>query len=53
EPFLLRTGLVQRTRGGRRATPASYRHLGLALPKGSPQGEAQPGLWTGEEAPGG
>jgi len=47
EPFLLRTGLVQRTRGGRRATPASYRHLGLALPKG-----LQPGLWSGEEAAG-
>ena len=41
EPFLLRSGLVQRTRGGRRATPAACRHLGLSLPPG-----AQPGLWT-------
>ncbi len=34
EPFLLRTGFVQRTRGGRRATSAAYTHLGVALPKG-------------------
>ncbi|MEK6712506.1 MAG: Holliday junction branch migration DNA helicase RuvB [Nitrospinota bacterium] len=52
EPFLLRAGLVQRTRGGRRAAAASYRHLGLALPPGPRPGGAQPGLWAGEETPG-
>ena len=34
EPFLLRSGFVQRTRGGRRAPSAAYSHLGVALPKG-------------------
>jgi Holliday junction DNA helicase RuvB len=29
EPFLVRTGLVQRTPRGRVATPAAWRHLGL------------------------
>ena len=49
EPFLLRTGLVQRTRGGRRAVPAAYAHLGVAIPTG-----AQRELWSsraeGEDA---
>ena len=42
EPFLLRAGFVQRTRGGRRAPSAAYAHLGVALPKG-----AQRELWEG------
>lgn len=42
EPFLLRAGLVQRTRGGRRAAPAAYAHLGVAIPPG-----AQRELWEG------
>ncbi|MEE9257193.1 MAG: Holliday junction branch migration DNA helicase RuvB [bacterium] len=41
EPFLLRTGFVQRTRGGRRATPAAFSHLSLQIPDGL-QGE----LWS-------
>ena len=32
EPFLLQIGFVIRTRQGRCATPAAYRHLGLAPP---------------------
>lgn len=32
EPFLLQTGLVLRTPRGRLATPAAFRHLGLAIP---------------------
>ena len=32
EPFLVRTGLVQRTPRGRVATPAAWRHLGLRPP---------------------
>ncbi len=42
EPYLLRAGFLQRTRGGRCAAPPSYVHLGLAPPKG-----AQENLWTG------
>ncbi len=34
EPFLLQTGLLQRTPRGRMLTSAAYRHLGLAAPKG-------------------
>jgi Holliday junction DNA helicase RuvB len=34
EPYLLRTGFVQRTRGGRRATPAAFAHLSLKVPEG-------------------
>jgi Holliday junction DNA helicase RuvB len=41
EPYLLRTGFVQRTRGGRRATLESFRHLALNIPEGR-QGE----LWS-------
>ena len=41
EPFLLRTGFVQRTRGGRRATSAAFGLLGLKIPQGQ-QGE----LWS-------
>jgi len=32
EPFLLQIGFVIRTRQGRCATPAAYRHLGMAAP---------------------
>ena len=34
EPFLLQRGLVARTRRGRVATPAAYKHLGLEAPDG-------------------
>lgn len=40
EPFLLRAGFAQRTRGGRRASPAACAHLGIAPPRG-----AQRALW--------
>ena len=36
EPFLLQSGLLQRTPRGRVATVAAYRHLGVAPPE-SPQ----------------
>ena len=39
EPFLVQTGLVQRTARGRAATPAAYRHLGFPAPKARPQAE--------------
>jgi Holliday junction DNA helicase RuvB len=39
EPFLVQSGLVQRTSRGRAATPAAYRHLGFPPP--SPTGEQQ------------
>ena len=32
EPYLLKTGFVQRTANGRRLTPAAYAHLGLMAP---------------------
>ena len=32
EPFLVRRGLIQRTRSGRMATPAAWAHLGLTAP---------------------
>ena len=32
EPFLLKEGFLERTPRGRRATPATYSHLGLASP---------------------
>lgn len=32
EPFLLQLGLINRTARGRVASPAAYRHLGIALP---------------------
>lgn len=34
EPFLVRTGLIKRTRSGRVATPAAWEHLGLTVPTG-------------------
>jgi Holliday junction DNA helicase RuvB len=41
EPFLIQQGYLQRTPRGRIATAAIYRHLGLAAPNASPNGE----LW--------
>lgn len=35
EPFLVREGLIGRTPRGRVATPATWRHLGLAVPRGT------------------
>jgi Holliday junction DNA helicase RuvB len=35
EPFLVREGLIGRTPRGRVATPATWRHLGLAVPRGA------------------
>jgi holliday junction DNA helicase RuvB len=35
EPFLVRSGYLARTPRGRVATPAAWRHLGLAVPKGA------------------
>lgn len=35
EPFLVRAGLLARTPRGRVATPAAWRHLGLAVPAGA------------------
>ncbi|MGE0377741.1 MAG: Holliday junction branch migration DNA helicase RuvB [Planctomycetaceae bacterium] len=39
EPFLLRSGLIQRTPRGRVVTEAAYRHLGM-LPPGGAMGQA-------------
>ncbi|MGN6783011.1 MAG: Holliday junction branch migration DNA helicase RuvB [Marmoricola sp.] len=36
EPFLVRVGMLARTPRGRVATPAAWRHLGLAVPAGAP-----------------
>ena len=36
EPFLVRSGLLARTPRGRVATPAAWRHLGLAVPAAAP-----------------
>ncbi|MBL8928684.1 MAG: Holliday junction branch migration DNA helicase RuvB [Kineosporiaceae bacterium] len=52
EPFLLREGLIGRTPRGRVATPATWRHLGLAVPPVSsvaPVAAAQRALF--DEAP--
>lgn len=46
EPFLLQQGLLQRTPRGRCATPAAYRHLGLAAPEKGRTGAAN--LFEGE-----
>jgi Holliday junction DNA helicase RuvB len=37
EPFLLQQGFLKRTPRGRVATPAAYRHLGIAAPKAAVQ----------------
>jgi len=41
EPFLIQQGYLQRTSRGRVATPAAYRHLGLAAPARA----GTPDLW--------
>lgn len=40
EPFLVRCGFLARTPRGRVATPAGWRHLGLAVPPGAGIGDA-------------
>lgn len=45
EPFLVRLGLLARTPRGRIATPAAWRHLGLAVPKTGPHADANPALF--------
>ncbi|MHB1929493.1 MAG: Holliday junction branch migration DNA helicase RuvB [Acidimicrobiales bacterium] len=40
EPFLLQLGLLMRTPKGRVATPAAWRHLGLAAPRAAPAAPA-------------
>ena len=42
EPYLIQQGFLQRTPRGRVATPAAYKHFGVAAPRVSPNGE----LWT-------
>jgi Holliday junction DNA helicase RuvB len=37
EPFLLQQGFLKRTPRGRVATPAAYKHLGIAAPKAAVQ----------------
>lgn len=36
EPFLIQQGFMQRTARGRIATPAAYKHFGIAAPKDGP-----------------
>ena len=45
EPFLVRHGLLARTPRGRIATPAAWRHLGLAVPPSAPHADADPALF--------
>ena len=46
EPFLVREGFLMRTPRGRVATPAAWRHLGLAPPGPSPGVAATPDLFA-------
>jgi Holliday junction DNA helicase RuvB len=46
EPFLVRQGFLMRTQRGRVATPAAWRHLGLAAPSSPPGVEVTPDLFT-------
>jgi Holliday junction DNA helicase RuvB len=39
EPYLIQQGYLQRTPRGRIATPAAYRHFGVAAPRTSPNGD--------------
>jgi Holliday junction DNA helicase RuvB len=39
EPFLIQSGLLQRTPRGRMATVSAYRHFGLAAPVRAASGE--------------
>lgn len=48
EPYLLQTGLVTRTRQGRRATKSSYEHLGLKY-KPPKEDNGNGSLFTGEK----
>lgn len=45
EPFLVRNGLLARTPRGRIATPAAWRHLGLAAPETAPLADSDPTLF--------
>jgi Holliday junction DNA helicase RuvB len=45
EPYLLQLGLLMRTPKGRIATPAAWRHLGLAPPSGAGFTPDPPGLF--------
>ncbi|HEY9555634.1 MAG TPA: Holliday junction branch migration DNA helicase RuvB [Acidimicrobiales bacterium] len=45
EPFLIQEGLLMRTPRGRVATPAAWKHLGLAVPRGAIGDEPPPGLF--------
>ena len=46
EPFLVRQGFLMRTPRGRIATPAAWRHLGLASPAAPPASEPAPDLFA-------
>jgi Holliday junction DNA helicase RuvB len=46
EPFLVRQGFLMRTQRGRVATPAAWRHLGLAAPSSLTGAEVGPDLFT-------
>ncbi len=48
EPFLVREGLLARTPRGRVATPAAWRHLGLAVPAGAAFADV-PDLFSGTD----
>ncbi len=39
EPYLLQIGFLKKTSRGREATPSTYRHLGINLPKQTKQGK--------------
>jgi len=45
EPYLIQQGYMQRTPTGRMATPLSYKHLDIEIPKSLNFG-AQPDLWN-------
>lgn len=45
EPYLIQQGYIQRTPNGRTATPLSYKHLNLKMPKGI-NSSIQPELWN-------
>ena len=45
EPFLVRQGFLMRTPRGRVATPAAWRHLGLAVPGGMTDADTAPDLF--------
>jgi Holliday junction DNA helicase RuvB len=45
EPFLVRQGFLMRTPRGRVATPAAWRHLGLAVPRGASAPDTVPDLF--------